>query len=88
MLALYRYFVIAEAVASGYSLIVLFISSKSLLRHLVMILDVEMKLSNGLFQPKKKKKNPKYVCYINKKKKIKLLFFLKKYIYGYLNLIN
>ncbi|XP_050290769.1 CASP-like protein 1C1 [Quercus robur] len=36
----FKYFVIAEAVASGYSLIVLFISSKSLLRHLVMILDV------------------------------------------------
>ncbi|KAL4626804.1 hypothetical protein ACB092_05G123500 [Castanea dentata] len=35
----FKYFVIAEAVASGYSLIALFISSKSLLRHLV-ILDV------------------------------------------------
>lgn len=77
---------IAEAVASGYSLIVLFISSKSLLRHLVMILDVVMKLSNGLFQPKKKKIPNMYVILI--KKKIKLLFFLKKYIYGYLNLIN
>ncbi|KAM4100706.1 hypothetical protein ACB094_05G087600 [Castanea mollissima] len=36
----FKYFVIAEAVASGYSLIVLFVSSKGLLRHLVMILDV------------------------------------------------
>ena len=62
---------IAEAVASGYSLIVLFISSKSLLRHLVMILDVVMKLFNGLFphQKEKKKKKLKYVS------NIKLLFF-------------
>lgn len=67
---------IAEAVASGYSLIVLFISSKSLLRHLVMILDVVMKLSNGLFQPKKKKKIPNmYVILI--KKKLSYFFSLK-----------
>ncbi|XP_042941342.1 CASP-like protein 1C1 [Carya illinoinensis] len=41
MHAWYRYFVIAEAIASGYSLIVLFVSSKSsLLWCLVVILDV------------------------------------------------
>ncbi|KAB1201048.1 hypothetical protein CJ030_MR0G005163 [Morella rubra] len=36
----FKYFVIAEAVASGYSLIALFVSSKSLLWRLVVILDV------------------------------------------------
>uniref|UniRef100_A0A2N9I0E9 CASP-like protein n=1 Tax=Fagus sylvatica TaxID=28930 RepID=A0A2N9I0E9_FAGSY len=36
----FKYYVIAEAIASGYSLIVLFVSSKSLLWRLILILDV------------------------------------------------
>ena len=75
MLAVYRYFVIAEAVASGYSLIVLFISSKSLLRHLVMILDVVMKLFNGLFPHQKKKEKNSNIYVI-----LSYFFFLKKYM--------
>jgi hypothetical protein len=47
--------VIAEAVASGYSVIVLFVSSKSLLSRLVVILDVVINelLFHGFFQKKK-----------------------------------
>ncbi|XP_021294873.1 CASP-like protein 1C1 [Herrania umbratica] len=36
----FKYYVIAEAIASGYSLIVLFLSSKSLVWRLIVILDV------------------------------------------------
>ncbi|KAJ7968555.1 CASP-like protein [Quillaja saponaria] len=38
----FKYFVIAEAIASGYSLIVLFIPSETMLWHFVVILDVVM----------------------------------------------
>lgn len=43
---------IAEAVASGYSVIVLFVASKSLLSSLVVILDVVINelLFHGFFQ--------------------------------------
>ncbi|GMI91536.1 CASP-like protein 1C2 [Hibiscus trionum] len=36
----FKYFVIAEAIASGYGLIALFLSSKSLVDRLIVILDV------------------------------------------------
>ncbi|XWS12651.1 hypothetical protein CRYUN_Cryun37aG0108400 [Craigia yunnanensis] len=36
----FKYYVIAEAIATGYSLIVLFLSSKSLVWRLIVILDV------------------------------------------------
>ncbi|KAF5473090.1 hypothetical protein F2P56_009732 [Juglans regia] len=36
----FKYFVVAEAIASGYSLIVLFLSSKNSFSRLVMILDM------------------------------------------------
>ena len=55
---------IAEAIASGYSLIVLFVSSKSLLWRLILILDVVMKPFHSFFQFFF---FLKYVCYIHKK---------------------
>jgi hypothetical protein len=63
--------VIAEAVASGYSVIVLFVSSKSLLSLLVVILDVVI---NEFFSKmiyiyiyilKKKKLDSGIICTIN-----------------------
>jgi hypothetical protein len=39
--------VIVEAVASGYSVIALFVSSKTLLWRLLVILDAVMKLFHG-----------------------------------------
>lgn len=36
---IYRYFVVAEAIACGYTLVVLILSSRSLLWRLIVILD-------------------------------------------------